>query len=702
MLRRGRQRTGTLDAALRLAAAEQEAQRARDQLRAAIEAMPEGVVFLDEDGRYILWNRQYAEIYAGSADLFKVGELLEDQLRIGVARGQYPEAVGREEEWLARRLALLANPGGRHEQLLADGRWIMIEERRTDDGGTIGIRVDITEMKQREASFRLLFDENPLPMCLVDPESLMVRRANTAACQHYGHDDAAFRTLSLLDLHHPESRWDLFRDAWGTIAADKDRTWRQLRADGSTIEVTAFARQLTYEGAPVVLTAFVDVTERRRSEERMTHMARHDPLTGLPNRLAYGEFIVEAVSRARIAGQHLSVLLIDLDNFKTVNDTLGHSVGDELLQQVASRLRECLGDDCFVARLGGDEFAVLVPVAPGSVADEQIAARLIANLSTTAIVGGHQVAAGASIGIARMPADMDVAEQFLKNADLALYRAKAAGRGTFRHFEPGMDEQLQRRRHLEMDLRQALVRGELSLHYQPLVNLQSGRTSGYEALLRWTHPERGSVPPADFIALAEETGLIGDIGRFVLERACADAAAWPEDTKVAVNLSPAQFRNGGILATVMRALERTGLQPSRLELEITESLLMEKSESALATLRALRALGVGISMDDFGTGYSSLSYLRSFPFTKIKIDKSFIRDLHTSPDSQAIVSAIVSLGRSLKMTVIAEGIEDPADLALLLAEGCVEGQGYLFSVPLPLDQLAPHEGDAADAEDAAA
>jgi predicted signal transduction protein with EAL and GGDEF domain len=302
-------------------------------------------------------------------------------------------------------------------------------------------------------------------------------------------------------------------------------------------------------------------------------------------------------------------------------------------------------------------------------------------------LNGHQISIGGSVGIALAPGDAVDADRLLKCADMAMYRAKADGRGTFRFFEPDMDARVQARHRLEVDLRAALQSGGLELHYQPLVDLRSGEVTAFEALIRWPHPERGMIPPVEFIPVAEETGLIAPLGAFVLRQACADAAHWPRNVKVAINLSPLQFRHGNLLVQVMEALTKSGLSAQRLELEITETLLLEKSEHVLATLHALRALGVRISMDDFGTGYSSLSYLRSFPFDKIKIDRSFVHDLDANTDSQAIVRAIVSLGTSLGITITAEGVETESDLARLQAEGCNEGQGYLFSKARPAKDI---------------
>ena len=664
-------------------AAEERAQKAHDQLRDAIDALPEGIVYLDEEGRYILWNERYAEIYKRSADLFRPGARLADTLRVGVSRGDYPDAIGHEEEWISRRLALLKNPGQRHEQRLADGRWIMIDERRTRDGCTIGIRVDITEMKQREASFRLLFENNPIPMYVYDSETLQFRAVNAAALKHYGYSQQQILGMTLDEISCDRHKSELIGDA---VAEMMSGTCQHRKADGSQIDVAVFSRRLTYEGTACVIVSAVDITERNRAEARIAHMALHDALTGLPNRLLYRERVENELSRER--GADFALLLLDLDEFKGVNDSLGHLMGDRLLEIVAKRIEHCTRPSDLVARLGGDEFAVL---HIGSTQAQDIAAlaqRIIASVSQPYDLDGQHVRIGASIGIAIAPPDGADADKLLRAADLALYSVKAAGKATFRFFEPEMDAQLQARRALELDLRRALSNGELEVHYQPLVHLLSGEIQGFEALLRWFDPKRGFVAPQEFVPLAEEVGLIGEIGEFVLQRACRDALQWPEHTKVAVNLSPGQLKSPKFLDIVKTALASSGLTPARLELEITESLLMTPNESTVTTLYALRSLGVGISMDDFGTGYSSLSYLRSFPFTKIKIDKSFVGGLSGNSESQAIVRAIVGLGTSLGITVTAEGIEEKADLDHLQREGCCEGQGYYFSRAVPHQEVS--------------
>jgi diguanylate cyclase (GGDEF)-like protein len=416
-------------------------------------------------------------------------------------------------------------------------------------------------------------------------------------------------------------------------------------------------------------------------------MAHHDALTALPNRILLRLRMEEMIADLGRNGRGFAVLCVDLDNFKWVNDTLGHPFGDLLLQGVATRLRAELREQDTMARLGGDEFAILQAGVERPEEVSNLLARLLTVIGEPYDLEGHLVTVGASIGVALAPGDGADPDRLLKNADMALYRAKAEGKGAFRFFESEMDARVQARRRLEMDLRMAMQAEAFEVHYQPLVNLATGEVRSLEALIRWPHPERGMIPPSDFIPVAEETGLITQLGLFVLRQACADAAKWPEDVKVAVNLSPMQFKSGSLLQSVRDALNDAGLQPTRLELEITETLLLDKSELVTATLHALRALGVHISMDDFGTGYSSLSYLRSFPFDKIKIDRSFVHDIGANADSQAIVRAIVSLGSSLGIMITAEGVETESDLAYLRAEGCTEGQGYLFSKAQPQREI---------------
>jgi diguanylate cyclase (GGDEF)-like protein len=430
------------------------------------------------------------------------------------------------------------------------------------------------------------------------------------------------------------------------------------------------------------VTIHMDVTEKRNSDRQIAFLAHHDALTGLANRVQLREHIETTLEDVERGGK-ASVLCMDLDNFKTINDTLGHSVGDALLCAVSGRLRGLVRDKDLVCRTGGDEFAIVQP-GPGQpmAAAAALAGRIVEALSVPFELGDHQVVVGASVGIAIAPDDGNNADQLLKNADMALYRAKEDGRARFHFFEPEMDVKAQARRLLELDLRKAIGAGQFELNYQPIVNLAENRISGFEALLRWNHPTRGRVSPAEFIPLAEETGLIVSIGEWVLRQACIEARTWPSGLRVAVNVSPVQFRNETLVSTVVSAVAGSGLHPAQLELEITEAVLMNNNEATLAALHQLRGLGVRISMDDFGTGYSSLSYLRSFPFDKIKIDQSFVRDLAERPDSIAIISAVAGLGHSFGMTTTAEGVETQQQLDLMRAEGCTEVQGYFYSKPV--------------------
>ncbi|MGQ0685391.1 bifunctional diguanylate cyclase/phosphodiesterase [Bradyrhizobium sp.] len=432
---------------------------------------------------------------------------------------------------------------------------------------------------------------------------------------------------------------------------------------------------------------FEDITEWEKAQQQIHHMARHDALTNLPNRTLFRERLERALRLAR-RGDQLSAFCLDLDHFKDINDSLGHPVGDALLKEVARRLSGCLTEDDTVARLGGDEFAVVQfcrgcdPTAPSA-----LASRMVEAVGAPYEIAGHQLVIGVSIGVSLSPDDGESPDQLLKNADLALYRAKADGRGTYRFFEAGMDARAQARRLLEIDLRAALRREEFEVHYQPIVDIVGDRTVAFEALVRWNHPERGRIAPSDFIPLAEETGLIASLGEWVLRQACTEAARWSEPVVLAVNLSPVQFKNASLTSAVMAALRDSGLPASRLELEITESVLLQNSEATLEILHELRAQGVRISLDDFGTGYSSLSYLRSFPFDKIKIDRSFVQELASREDSMAIVRAVAGLGRSLGIVTTAEGVETAEQLDLLRREGCNQAQGYLFSPPRPAAEV---------------
>jgi diguanylate cyclase (GGDEF)-like protein/PAS domain S-box-containing protein len=429
-----------------------------------------------------------------------------------------------------------------------------------------------------------------------------------------------------------------------------------------------------------------DVTERRDAEARITHLAHYDPLTDLPNRALFHQRLALELTRIA-AGEQLAVLYIDIDEFKSVNDTLGHLIGDELLKSVASSLSGCIQGDDFVARLGGDEFAVVATAVKSEADIIGLATRIFDAIRMPYECLGHQVTTDASIGVALAPQHGTDLSQILKNADMAMYAAKSAGRRTYRFFEPDMDAQVKARRLLEMDLRQAMSQGALEVYYQPCVDLQDNKITGCEALLRWRHPERGMVSPAEFIPIAEETGLINQIGEWVLTTACAEATTWPADIKIAVNVSPIQFKSGTLALKIVAALAASGLAASRLELEITEAVLIRDDDAALAILHQLRAIGVRIALDDFGTGYSSLSYLQRFPFDKIKIDRCFVTDIEEAEGSSSIVQAVVNIAAARNMTTTAEGVETAQQQHLLRLLGCSEMQGYLFSKPKPAAEI---------------
>ncbi len=587
----------------------------------------------------------------------------------------------------------------RLRDVIADGNGGQIEIDSEDRCLRLGVTAfgdmlsltvsDVTALKRSEVSFRLLFDNNPMPMWVFDAETTQFLNVNDAAVQHYGYSRETFLQMQLRQIW-PQDEWTSHSQALQQVGDiyNSSHDWRHLKADGSEIHVLTFGRRVVLDGRDAYLVAVVDITERRAAEARIAHMAHHDGLTNLPNRDFYQDRLRQALERAASGNRRVAVLCVDLDLFKNVNDSFGHPIGDRLLKQVAGRLKAEVRGDNIVARLGGDEFAIVMvsEVSPNEVSD--FADRLIGVLSERYDLDGLDVVIGASVGIAMSPGDGATSEELMRNADMALYRSKADGGGVHRFFEREMDRQAQKRRDMERDLRRAFAAGEFELHYQPLVDIAASRISGFESLLRWRHPEKGMISPVEFIPVAEDIGLIVALGEWVLREACAAAAKWPEDVKVAVNLSPVQFRSRNLVQAVISALAHSTLSPRRLELEITESVFLAETEANLAILHQLRELGVSISMDDFGTGYSSLSYLRSFPFDKIKIDRSFVKDLVERTDCVAIVRAISGLGRSLNITTTAEGVETTDQLDWLRAEGCNEVQGFLFGAAKPAAEVA--------------
>ena len=476
----------------------------------------------------------------------------------------------------------------------------------------------------------------------------------------------------------------------GDLDAYCDEVLHDVGRSKNSIVETSDGRLIEISNEPVAsggwLATHEDVTERIRAEERIAHLAHYDALTDLPNRVLMRGHLEQRVAELA-QGKPFAILYIDIDEFKGVNDSFGHEVGDELLRHVAARLRGCVGPQDLVARLGGDEFAIVKAETRDRGQLTALAEQILDSLRIPAHCKGQEVPIEASIGIAIAPDDGLSLEDLFKNADLAMYAAKSDGRRTYRFFVPELDARLKTRRQLELDLRQALARGQLEIHYQPLVELATDTVAGCEALLRWYHPERGMISPADFIPVAEDTGLINEIGDWVLKRACAEAAGWPGHIRLAVNVSPVQFRSKTLALRVATALRDSGLAPDRLELEITEAVLIRDDNEALVILHQLRDLGVRIALDDFGTGYSSLSYLRRFPFDKIKIDRSFVTDIGDAGGSSMIVEAVVNMASACRMSTTAEGVETEMQREILRGLGCSEIQGYLFSPAVPASKL---------------
>jgi diguanylate cyclase (GGDEF)-like protein/PAS domain S-box-containing protein len=591
-------------------------------------------------------------------------------------------------EVIERLLQVVQSGDGDQFEIDSDDRSLKLGA--TAFGDILALTVsDVTALKRREDSFRLLFDNNPMPMWVFDAETTRFLSVNDAAIQHYGYSRETFLAMTLQEIWPEEERIS-HNEALLNVgdSYQSSRNWRHIRADGSEIHVLTFGRRVAFDGRDGYLVAIADITERRKAEARVAYMAHHDGLTDLPNREFYQERLRQALTDAKASNKRVAVLCVDLDLFKNVNDSFGHPMGDRLLRLVADRLRSQVRSNHLAARLGGDEFALILTseVTPNEICD--FSTRLISVLSDSYDIDGVEVVIGASVGIALSPSDGTTFEELMRNADMALYRAKADGGGLHRFFEREMDLLAQKRREMEIDLRRAFGNGEFELHYQPLVNIGADRISGFESLLRWRHPDKGMISPADFIPIAEDIGLIVAIGEWVLREACTEATNWPDDVKVAVNLSAVQFRSRNLVQAVISALAHSGLSPRRLELEITESVFLAETEANLAILHQLRQLGVSISMDDFGTGYSSLSYLRSFPFDKIKIDRSFVKDIAERPDCVAIVRAISGLGRSLNITTTAEGVETVDQLDWLRNEGCNEVQGFLFSAAKPAAEIA--------------
>jgi diguanylate cyclase (GGDEF)-like protein/PAS domain S-box-containing protein len=556
---------------------------------------------------------------------------------------------------------------------------------------TAALRERETELQAQNLRFDAALENMPHGLCMFDRNECLIV-CNERYGEMYGlTGEQTTRGVTLRSIlearvaagHSPEDANRYIEERLAEVRRNDPYYTENAMRDGRVLGVN---HRPMHDGGWVA--THQDITAQKRAETQIAYMARHDGLTGLANRAVLLEKMEEALARLRRHGNRFTVFMLDLDLFKTVNDSLGHPVGDELLKVVAGRLSACIRETDTVARLGGDEFAILA-TADGDQREAAIATanRLLGAVAAPCDLDGHHVNIGTSVGIALAPEHGTDVDQLVKNADLALYKAKSEGRDAYRIFEDAMGVEVRTRRAHQIDLRNALSNDEFELYYQPIVDIQTRQTASIEALIRWHHPQRGMIPPADFIPLAEESGLINQIGEWVLRKACSDALHWPPHIKVSVNLSAVQFRKIGPIDSFCQTLRESGLPPERLELEITESVLLQGSAENVETLHRLRLMGISIVLDDFGTGYSSLSYLRMFPFDKIKIDRSFVHELAKNADCAAIVSAVAGLGRSLRIDTVAEGVETEDQLLLVHAAGCTHAQGYLFGRPCPVAEL---------------
>jgi diguanylate cyclase (GGDEF)-like protein/PAS domain S-box-containing protein len=677
--------------------------RLREQdrrLLTAVNNMSQGLVMFDADERMVVCNNRYREMYNLSPEVVKPGCTLSDVIANRIATGSLDRDAGEYRDALVSAMKRGETTSWIVEA--SDRKAISVINKSTGNGDWVATHDDITERRRSErelertkAFLDKVVESVPATILVKELPDLRYVLINRAGEELFGikRSEILGRTASEVfskeiadgitanDLKALQSGSEIFLDVHPFATP----------GGGTRIATSHRIPMLDAEGKPRYLLGVVeDVTERKRAEARIEHLSHHDSLTDLPNRNALNECLASVLERAAGSGESFAVLAIDLDRFKEVNDLFGHSTGDAMLKEVSRRLQSASGG-AFIAHIGGDEFVVIAADGAQPAAAEKLADDLLVSSIRDVEANGHARHVGLSIGVAIYPNDGLDAGTLLANADAALFRAKSEGRGSIRFFESAMDLRLRDRRLLQHDLRSAIARGELRLFYQPQVRI-GGETIGFEVLARWRHPLRGMVPPSTFIPLAEETGQIVPIGEWVLREACREAASWPRPLQIAVNLSPVQFRDGNLPNLVHSILLETGLAPSRLELEITEGVLIGDFSRAVAILRRLKALGVRIAMDDFGSGYSSLSYLQSFPFDKIKIDQTFIANLDRNPQSAAIIRAVIGLGHGLDLPIVAEGVETQAQLEFLARESCDEVQGYLFGRPGPIDDFAEHIG----------
>jgi diguanylate cyclase (GGDEF)-like protein/PAS domain S-box-containing protein len=672
------------------------------RLDGAINNMIQGLCMFDAQNRLLVWNERYRAMYGIDPRRIWRGATIRDLLDARIAAGTFPLDPGRYD---AELRAALKN--GRTLTLnieLNDGRVIAVVNQPIKGGGWVATHEDITERKRAERelehtrSFLDTIVENvPSPIIVKDAETLRYLLLNRAAERFLGIDRDKMLGKRAIEIVPQPSAEQIEAEDRKLVEIGKilylDEHTVATPGNGTRIITSTRLPVNGADGKPQYLISVIrDLTDRKRHEQRIAHMAHHDPLTDLPNRAAFNECISATIDLAAASGESFAILCIDLDRFKSVNDVFGHSTGDVLLKEVARRL-ESACEGAFLARVGGDEFTVITPTGPQPATAEALAERLCAAFESDIEISGNPMQVGLTVGVSIFPQDGADEATLVANADAALFRAKSEARGSIRFFEVSMDQQLREKRALQQDLRNAIARDELELHYQPQAHI-GGKITGFEALVRWHHPRFGLVAPSTFIPLAEETGIIVSLGQWILRTACREAASWPRPLRIAINLSPVQFQRGDLAKLVHEILLETGLPPSRLELEITEGVLIADFSGTVSILRRLKNLGVRIAMDDFGTGYSSLSYLQSFPFDKIKIDQAFVANLSHSQQAVTIIRAVIALGRGLGVPVVAEGVETEEQLKFLADEHCNEIQGYLVGRPKPIADYAEVVGRA--------
>jgi diguanylate cyclase (GGDEF)-like protein/PAS domain S-box-containing protein len=669
-------------------------------LDTALNNMSQGLCMFDAQARLVICNRRYVEMYRLPPEIVKPGVPLRDLLRYRAAIGTFSGDPDEYTAELQRAIALGQTTKTHIES--KNGRIVAIVNQPMEGGGWVATHEDITGLRRAEMErdrnrtfLDTLIEHMPITVTVKDARDLRYVLVNRAAEALFAVPRGQMLGKRVQDIF-PEAEAEFFDERDRALLRTPDRLFVDEHKvntphDGVHVLTTKKLAIRGENGEPQYLLGLSeDITERKRAEERIAYLARHDPLTELPNRAAFNEQLSFARERAAATGASFAVLCIDLDRFKEVNDVFGQAAGDAMLREVAKRLAAA-AEGAFLARLGADEFALISSDGMQPVAAAALAQRVQSAMAEELDVAGFRLHAELSIGVAIFPTDGADSATLLANAGAALDRAKEEGRGAIHFFAAAMDLELRERRALQHDLQSAIARDELALHYQPQARID-GEIVGFEALARWQHPARGTVPPGTFIPLAEESGLIVPISEWILRAACREAAAWPHPLQIAVNLSPVQFRHGDVAGLVHAVLLETGLAPDRLELEVTEGVLIDDFSRAVSILRRLKSLGVRIAMDDFGTGYSSLSYLQAFPFDKIKIDQGFISNVERNRQSAAIARAVIALARALGLPVLAEGVETQEQLGFLEREGCDQVQGYLIGRPAPIAEYAARVG----------